>query len=315
MSEILPQDLDFSLESSPFNPDNELAYRRWSEYKRHHYPTTVQAQKVAITRLNKLTDDQRRQLIESCRRANFALYQSDPQIPFTLDDLRALGTQLGLTHHDHHLWAPDQGISAIRKEITGRRARYIPYTDRPIKWHTDGYYSSPETAVRGLLLHCVMPAAEGGTNQLLDPEMLYIAIRDENPAFIKALMQPQAMTIPANTLEPGNHRPAICGPVFSVDPTTGSLHMRYTARTRSIHWQDDAITRDAVAFLEALLTPPVSFAFTVRMKAGEGLVCNNVLHNREAFSDDPASKQQRLLWRARYRDRIAGSSLSQGVAD
>jgi len=33
-----------------------------------------------------------------------------------------------------------------------------------------------------------------------------------------------------------------------------------------------------------------------------GLLCNNVLHDRSAFSDGP--DQPRLLYRARYLDRI-----------
>jgi hypothetical protein len=89
--------------------------------------------------------------------------------------------------------------------------------------------------------------------------------------------------------------------VFSVD-AGGRLHMRYTARTRSIEWKDDAATRAAVAALEALLaeSPCVLHA---RLDAGMGLVCNNVLHDRAAFVDDPL--RPRLLYRARYLDRVA----------
>ena len=65
---------------------------------------------------------------------------------------------------------------------------------------------------------------------------------------------------------------------------------------------------EAVAFLEKLLTPPVSFAFRVCLGPGEGIVCNNVLHNREGFSDDADTSRQRLLWRARYRERITGTA-------
>jgi hypothetical protein len=36
-----------------------------------------------------------------------------------------------------------------------------------------------------------------------------------------------------------------------------------------------------------------------------GLLCNNVLHDRSGFTDNPATP--RLLYRARYHDRIAGS--------
>jgi hypothetical protein len=36
-----------------------------------------------------------------------------------------------------------------------------------------------------------------------------------------------------------------------------------------------------------------------------GLLCNNVLHDRAAFDDDAAAP--RLLYRARYHERIASS--------
>jgi hypothetical protein len=41
--------------------------------------------------------------------------------------------------------------------------------------------------VRGLILHCVQSAATGGENQLLDHEIAYILLRDENPDHIRAL--------------------------------------------------------------------------------------------------------------------------------
>jgi hypothetical protein len=41
-----------------------------------------------------------------------------------------------------------------------------------------------------MLLHCVRPAASGGVNRLLDPELAYIALRDAVPALVRALMQP-----------------------------------------------------------------------------------------------------------------------------
>lgn len=296
------------LDSGPFSLDDQPAYDRWRVHKLRSHPSNVEEQRIPIARLNGLKATQRDQIVGACRRTNFALYRTDPEAPTTMEELRTFGERLGLVHFDHHLWAPEEGIVALRRESDGGRADYIPYTNRPMKWHTDGYYNSPDATVRGVIMHCVMSAAEGGANWLLDPDMAYIAMRDTNPAFIEALMRPDVMTIPENTREPGVHRPAISGPVFSVDPAGRALHMRFTARTRSIRWKDDAATRDAVAFLEELLTPPVAFAFRVCLKAGEGIVCNNVLHNREAFTDGPATKRQRLLWRARYRERIAGTS-------
>ncbi len=307
MSPTRSQGLELASKFDPFSLSTESAYRRWRARKLSRYPKSLEDQRVSIAALGRLTGSERGKIVSACRRANFALYQTDAEAPPDMDALRDFGKQLGLRHFDRHLWAPEQGIVALRREVESDRAKYLPYTDRPMKWHTDGYYNTVDDAVRGVIMHCVVQAAEGGANWLLDPEIVYIAMRDENPAYIEALMQPDVMTIPENTLEPGVYRPAVSGPVFSVDPADGALHMRYTARTRSISWKNDPVTRDAVAFLDSLLAPPIRFAFRVRLNAGEGIVCNNVLHSREAFIDDAATDQQRLLWRARYRERIVGT--------
>ncbi len=92
-----------------------------------------------------------------------------------------------------------------------------------------------------MILHCVSAAREGGDNALVDHEMAYIALRDANPAWVRALMAEDAMTIPARMGEAGVARAAQSGPVFSVDPASGALHMRYTARTRSVEWKADSL--------------------------------------------------------------------------
>jgi hypothetical protein len=119
---------------------------------------------------------------------------------------------------------------------------------------------------------------------------------------VRALMREDAMTIPAREDEDGVARPAQSGPVFSVDDASDALHMRYTARTRSIEWNADPQVRAAVAALERLLATPSPFIHRLTLEPGMGLLCNNVLHERTAFSDDPA--QPRVLLRARYLDRI-----------
>jgi len=82
----------------------------------------------------------------------------------------------------------------------------------------------------------------------------------------------------------------------------GTLHMRYTARTRSIVWRADAATRDAVERLREILDSDSPYVFRLRLAGGQGLVCNNVLHDRSAFTDDPG--QGRLVYRVRYGDRV-----------
>ena len=40
----------------------------------------------------------------------------------------------------------------------------------------------------------------------------------------------------------------------------------------------------------------------VALKAGQGIICNNVLHNRSGFTD--SENQKRLMYRARYYDAV-----------
>jgi hypothetical protein len=179
---------------------------------------------------------------------------------------------------------------------------YIPYSDRPLLWHTDGYYNAPEQRIRAFILHCVRPAAAGGENRVLDPEIAYILLRDADPRYVEALSAPDAMTIPANEEDAAVARPAQAGPVFSSDGD--ALHMRYTARTRSIEWRADEATQAAVRFLKGILDSGSPYVFTLRLAGGQGLVCNNVLHDRSAFTNDAAPAPGRLVYRARYTDRI-----------
>ena len=74
--------------------------------------------------------------------------------------------------------------------------------------------------------------------------------------------------------------------------------MRYSARTRNIVWRDDAITREAVACINDFLASDSPYIFRYRLEANEGIVSNNVLHNRSAFNDTEGS--QRQLYRIRF---------------
>lgn len=221
--------------------------------------------------------------------------------------LRAFCGRLGLVHLDRNLYADDDGIAALKVVPGGRRGEYIPYTSRAINWHTDGYYNAPHKLVRAFALHCSHDAASGGGNRLLDHELVYMAMRDHHPEYVEALMADDAMTIPENVEDGEVIRPRQSGPVFSVDPNSGSLHLRYTARTRSIQWKDDALTLEAMACLEECLRSLQDRVISLRLKPLEGVLTSNVLHGREAFVDDPATGRARLLYRARFHERAAGT--------
>ena len=297
--------------SGPFDLAYDVAYRSWRERKLDTAARSIDDIVVAINDPRSLLPSEREQLLERCATTNMVLYTSntvgetDKAIP------RELGTQLGLHTLDSNYLSDEDGISPLAVPAEGDprpRGEFIPYTDKPIRWHTDGYYNPPQRTVRAVILHCVQRAAEGGENRLLDHDLAYIHLRDLNPDYVRALMAPDVMTIPAREEADGVARPDQPGTVFSVDD--GYLHMRYTARTKSIVWKQDAATVEALAALERLLASDFPFILRGRMEPGMGLVCNNVLHDRSGFSNTP--ERNRLLYRARYYERVTSvAAISQ----
>jgi hypothetical protein len=289
---------------SPFDPDNAAAYARWRTAKLAAWPPSPAALVTELAHPDQIEPAEHARMLAACRRANLCIYRAPPGTAGR-DTLHTVAGAFGLVRRDGHLCADADGIATLQVAQDARRRGYIPYTDRPINWHTDGYYNPPAQHIRSMMLHCQEPAAEGGENACIDPEIIYLRLRDKNPDYIRALVRPACMTIPANSDETGVLRPAQTGPVFSVDGVSGALHMRYTARRRNIAWADDPLLREALAFLETLLATDAPHAIRFRLEAGQGILCNNVLHMRTGFNDGPA--QRRTFYRARFCERIAGT--------
>ncbi len=300
----------------PFRLGDGVAYAAWREVKLASYPRRRQEFVVEIGDLGAPTRAEREAIRRLARLTNMALYATRPNLAderATRRSLIAFGHAFGLAAIEDHRSAEADGIVRIEVVDQGGRLGYIPYTDRPINWHTDGYYNycGPEQSVSAMLLHCMRPAGQGGVNRLLDPEIAYIRLRDSDPRHIEALMHPEAMTIPESVEAGGRVRPANVGPVFYVDPRSGALGMRFTARKRNVVWRDNSATRSAVARLEAVLADD-PLVLETRLEAGQGLVCNNVLHDRTGFAPSAAGEPGRLIYRIRYADRIdAGGEFFQ----
>jgi alpha-ketoglutarate-dependent taurine dioxygenase len=272
----------------------------WRRARLKSRPRDVEDILVPVDGLHSATAAQIAAVKTACARSNMAIYQCrDTSVDRAA--VLAFASKFGLARLDHHLCANADGVSELCVASEGPRSSYVPYSNRSLSWHTDGYYNDKARQINAVVLHCAASAASGGENAVLDPELVYILLRDEDPRFITAFEHPECMTIPANTDESGEIRPAVSGPVFSYD-VDGQVHMRFSARKRNIRWRDDAITTAARAFLSGILEDRNGPALHYRLQAGEGLISNNVLHNRTAFSDGPGS--QRHLYRARYFDRI-----------
>ncbi len=292
-----------NIKNSYWNLSDDDGYRAWRQHKLQQTEKLQNAGFIRIKDLSNPSASEKSELFSRCKKTNMALYQidefDDPEK--TKIALREFAKNLGLVIAEKHRSAGKEGIVAITISNAPTQRAYIPYSNRALNWHSDGYYNAENEQIRSMVLHCFKPAQRGGESQFFDPEIAYIRLRDENPNYIKALMHKEAMIIPQNLDEKGGVRPISVGPVFSFDKDN-NLIMRYTARTRSIEWRKDKDTQEAVRFLQDLLINGDEFIQRLTLKAGQGILCNNSLHNRSAF--EKQENNERLLFRVRFHNRI-----------
>ena len=275
-------------------------YRRWRDDRlelAQHAPTDCVELKSG-----RLRPAARAAIVDRCAKYNFVVYGRTPSsADDAISQLLSLTEALGLTRLDYTDTGCADGIARLQLS-RGEGAEYIPYTNRALNWHTDGYYNAPSRQVRSFVLHCVSPAEQGGINQVLDSDLAYIALREHDRRFITALSRSDVLTIPANRDHNGELiRPARTGPVFRAEANGRHLHMRYTARSRHVEWVQDEIVKRATGFLSAYLAGHPPEVKTLQLEAGQGIIANNVLHNRSRYVDhDPA----RLYLRARFHERV-----------
>ncbi|MCX7945414.1 MAG: TauD/TfdA family dioxygenase [Hydrogenophilus sp.] len=305
----------------PHPRTSPLAWRAWREERFSAYPIDLQQLVVEIDDPHLLAEAERTALRERIARFGFSLFalrHPPTDLAAAKEAVRALGCAFGLRSLDANLLADDDGITPIAVHHSGERARYIPYTDQPIQWHTDGYYNAPERRVRSLILYCVQPALRGGENRLFDPAIAFLLLGEQNPAYLDALMRPNALSIPPGRGPDGEARGWSRGPVFLWEqgPHGWALLMRFTARKRHILWEKEPTLEAARDALLSLLNDPTSpFTLSVRLESGMGLIGQNILHTREPFTDALEPQLRRLLLRARYLDFLENTVLPKGLSN
>lgn len=287
----------------PYLLKEERAYEAWREQKLNNYPKCAEELIIELNNPIKLVDSELEALKSACSKSNIAIYRCTNIEQNDRNTVIPIAEQLGLQQLDANLCADEDRISAITDKGT-HQSPYIPYTNKALNWHTDGYYNSKQQRIHAFVMHCVRPAKSGGENNYLDPEIAYILLRDQNPDYISALMHDDVLMIPANEINGKQIRAAQTGPVFFIDKNSQALCMRYTARQRSIVWKQDKLVQNALTFLQEVLQGS-SYVFRYSLNAGEGVICNNVLHNRTAFEDHKDEKNKRLLYRGRFYNRVA----------
>ncbi len=154
---------------SAFNLSNNTAYLLWREDRLCANKPALSDLLVLIKNPYQLSVDEKAAIVECCKNFNMAVYQlSDPEIK-DKSLVHALGKQLDMKNLDANIRADEDSVSSLEvREQAGNK--YIPYTNKALSWHTDGYYNPLEKQIFGIIMHCVRTAFEGGVNSLLNPE-------------------------------------------------------------------------------------------------------------------------------------------------
>ncbi|MCP4283570.1 MAG: TauD/TfdA family dioxygenase [Gammaproteobacteria bacterium] len=294
-------------ENSPFLLENETAYQTWRTRKLEIRQQLAADRVFDLDQNARLPESVLEQVRLQVNAYNFALFQS--AVALDKGEFIALNRQFGLNRLDSNLGADSDGVTSLR--VVGdsnERAQYIPYTNRALNWHTDGYYNPHQRRIPAFALYCVKQAARGGGNYLFDHELMYILIRDQAAELLAALMSEDMMLIPPNVQDNRIIRAEETGPVFSIQPGNCGLHMRYTSRPRNIVWKSDKRSEQALNLVREILMDSDA-VIELRLQNNQGIVCNNILHGRQAFHDREG-QSGRLIYRARYSDTIdLGSEL------
>lgn len=279
-----------------FDLDSDEDYLKWRDEKLAAYPQDVGELVVELADMTAISAAEKNKIVETVERANMCIYTAGGA-ELEMDSLLALGKQLGVSRTDK------SARHAQSDELTdsGILNRAIPFSTRHCNWHTDATYYGSDNPVQALFLLCKRPALEGGSNKVLDHEVLYIHLRDKHPGALDVLMNKNCFNYRNPTTgEIDLHRG---GKVFWTN-ADGHLCHRFSFRKMDMAWSDESDVATAAKALESLIAEESANVIEGRLESGMGLISNNVLHTREKLvdSNDPAEK--RLLFRARFYDRV-----------
>lgn len=279
-----------------FNLDSNDDYQKWRDEKLAAYPKNIGDLVVELGDMTAITDAEKGKIMDLVERANMCVYTAG-KAELNMDSLLSLGKQLGVSDTDK------SSRHANSDELTdsGILNHAIPFTTRHVRWHTDATYYGSDKTIQALFLLCKRPAIEGGSNKVLDQEVLYILMRDKYPEALRVLMSKDCFKYKnPKTGEVNDH---LGGKVFWTNPD-GHLCHRFSFRQMDMAWAEDSDVKAARDVLESMMLNDLEYVIEGRLESGLGLVSNNVEHTREKLVDSEDPSNKRLLFRTRFYDRV-----------
>lgn len=279
-----------------FDLATDADYKPWRDEKLAAYPRSIGDLVVELKDMTAISDAEKSKIMERVELANMCVYTAGAA-ELTMDSLLALGRQLGVSDTDkfrRHAQSDELTSSGILNQA-------IPFTTRHVRWHTDATYYGSDKTIQALFLLCKRPAIEGGSNKVLDHEIMYILLREKNPEALAVLMNKDCF----NYRNPvtGEIDASLGGKVFWTN-ADGHLCHRFSFRQIDMAWSEGADVAAAREALESFLLNEPEYVIEGRLESGLGLISNNVLHTREKLVDSEDEAKKRLLFRTRFYDRV-----------
>ena len=264
----------------------------WSAKKDLNIPSNINDLKVSISDINHVSKAEISQIKQKLTKFNCCIYASGTDLDDNSKIMR-FAQSLGMRTFDSHN-IDDSAISTISADKNENNMRYIPYTNKGLNWHTDGYYDSKP--IFSWLLHCIEPALSGGENFLLDHELAireYILKYDD----IIYLTNNETFSIPTDEVA---KREITSNYVCDMNNEYKKLHMNFSMRKENIIVNKDS--ESAMSKLIKIIKEDCKkYHLTYKLSKSEGIVSNNILHGRNAFKD---GRVMRKILRIRSHERL-----------
>ena len=275
--------------------NNKEDYKRWKDKKLESFTSNFDHLTVHISNPNSVSKPEKNKVFSLLDSNNMAFFNIDNINHRNKLSIKKFASQIGLGDYELDSQSDDDGLTEITEhEHNHKISEYIPYTTKELNWHTDGYYNTRDNSILSWLLFCNTPSEKGGVNTYLDHEISYILFNDSSSK-IKDLMLETACCIPENLL---TKRKEVHNPVYLFD--NDKLHMKFSMRKKNIIWND--VSLEAINILKSIINDSSEYHVTKKFSEGEGVITNNVIHKRTAFTN--SENKNRLLYRLRSKRRV-----------
>ena len=267
-------------------------FKQWALAKESNIPSNIDDLKVVVQDINHVSSKEISSIRDMVKKYNCCIYRSTTDL-LSKGNLIRFATSIGMKTYDSNN-IDNSPVSTIMSAKEKNSINYIPYTNKQLNWHTDGYYD--EKPIFSWLLHCEQPADSGGENYLLDHELAikeYISKHDN----LGPLMNSDAFIIPGNA-DAGRNETK--GYICDINNKYKKLHMKFSMRKENMKLSNES--KMAILKMKKIIKDDCKkYYLTYKLSKNEGIVSNNILHGRNSFED---GKIIRKVLRIRSYERI-----------